>query len=156
MTTTAPATPSGAAAALPSGLEVLRRLTDGPRDAVGVMRLIGGTPETVEHGRVVFRAPTRGDFANPMGTLHGGIAATLLDSAMGCAVMSTLPPGAGYATVDLHVTYLRPAGLDGVVLRAEGTAVHTGGRVATAEGRLTDPDGRLVATAVCTCAVLGP
>ena len=141
----------------PSGLELLEAIRDGTGPPVGVGELLDLSVVELEEGRVVFGTRTRSAFGNPLGTLHGGISATLLDSAMGCAVQSALPPGVGYTTVDLNVTYLRAVSLDGVDLRAEGRVVHLGGRVATAEGRLVaDGADRPVATATCTCLVLRP
>lgn len=88
---------------------------------------------------------------NPIGTVHGGLASTLLDSAMGCAVHSTLPAGAGYTTLELKVNMLRPIAVSTGRLLCEGRTVHVGGRVATAEGRLTDEAGKLYAHATTTC-----
>ncbi len=139
----------------PDGFTLLRSVLALGTRMAGVAELLGFTMRCDEPGRVVAETVTRPQFGNPMGTVHGGIAATLLDSVMACAVLSTLPAGSSYTTVDLHVTYLRPVPLDGVPLVAEGRAVHTGRRIATAEGSLTDGRGRVVATAVTTCAVLG-
>jgi uncharacterized protein (TIGR00369 family) len=136
-----------------TGLERLRaRFADGP--AVGVAELLGMRPVEVEHGTVTFECEASPRFANPMGTVHGGISATLLDSALGCAVQTVLPDGAAYTTLSLEVKYLRPIRVDAGLLRATGTVVHAGRRQATAEARLTDPDGRLLATATTTCIVL--
>jgi len=138
----------------PSGLEQLLALQARGPSAVGVMTLLGARLESVDEGHVAFACETRADFSNPMGMLHGGISATMLDSAMGCAVMSALPAGVGYITVDLAVTYLRPVPLDGVTVRAEGRTIHVGNRIATASGTLSDPAGRVLATATTTCLVL--
>src|SRR5215468_7803570 len=115
-----------------SGLEVLLDIQARGRGAVGVGDLLDLSLESVVPGRVRFALRTAPAFANPHGTLHGGITATLLDSAMGCAVLSTLPPGVGYTTVDLSVTYLRPVSTDGRELRADGEVVHVGRTIATA------------------------
>ena len=123
-------------------------------DPVGVAQLLGMQPDVVERGHVTFACAASGRFSNPMGTVHGGILATLLDSALGCAVQTVLEPGQAYTTVSLEVKYLRAVALDAGVLRAEGTVVHAGRRQATAEGRITDEDGRIVATATTTCLVL--
>lgn len=139
-----------------SGLDGMRALQVGAVGRPGVATLLGMTIEAVDEGRVVFGLEARPDFANPLGTVHGGILSTLLDSAMGCAVYTTLPPRWSYTTVDLTVTFVRAALLDGGRLRAEGSVIHRGGRVATADGRLTDADGRLLAHAVTTCMVLQP
>ena len=136
-----------------SGLDRLRaRFSDGP--PVGVADLLGMRPIEVEHGTVSFTCEASDRFANPMGTVHGGIIATLLDSALGCAVQTVLPDGAGYTTLGLEVKYLRPVPVDAGELRATGTVVHAGRRQATAEARLTDQAGRLLATATTTCIVL--
>jgi uncharacterized protein (TIGR00369 family) len=90
-----------------------------------------------------------------LGTMHGGVAATLLDSAMACAVHSTLPPGASYTTLEFKVSLVRPATVETGRNLAEGTLVHRGRRVATAEGRLTAAaDGALLAHATTTCMVV--
>jgi len=137
----------------PSGLELLRGLQERGPAAVGVGGLLDMRLDSVEPGRVEFVLRTRPDFGNPHGTVHGGITATLLDSAMGCAVLSELPPTARYTTVDLSLTNLRSVPLDGIRLRAAGEVVHMGRRIATAEGRVTDEGGHLIATASTTCLV---
>ena len=138
----------------PAGLRLLReRFADGP--PVGVADLLDMRPAELGVGRVAFVCDAQPSFANPMGTVHGGIVATLLDSALGCAVQTTLDEGVGYTTVSLEVKYLRPIALDAGELRAEATVVHTGRRQATAEARLSDRAGRVLATATTTCLVLG-
>jgi uncharacterized protein (TIGR00369 family) len=138
-----------------TGLEVLVDLQERGPGAVGVGGLLDMRLAAVEPGRVAFTVTTRPAFSNPQGTLHGGITATLLDSAMACAVLSQLPSGAGSTTVDLSVTYLRPVSTDGCALRAEGAVVHLGRTIATARGEVRDERDRLIATAVTTC-VLSP
>jgi uncharacterized protein (TIGR00369 family) len=133
-----------------SGLDQLKALQG---RMAGITDLLDMTVELLEPGRVVFALRTRPAFGNPMGTLHGGICGTLLDSAMGCAVHASLPEGASYTTLELKVNFLRAVRLDGVRLRCEGTTVHVGGRVATTEGRVTDDEGRLVAHGTSTCMV---
>ena len=117
--------------------------------------LLGMETELVEHGRVVFTFRASDQLANPFGTMHGGILATVLDSAMGMAALTTMPDGSTTTTVALEVKYVRPVALDGGLLRAEGVVVHPGRRVVTAEGRLVGPDDRLVATATTICLVIG-
>jgi uncharacterized protein (TIGR00369 family) len=135
-----------------TGLEQLKALLD--RRTTGIASLLDMSLEVLEPGRVVFTLETRPDFGNPLGTLHGGICSTLLDSAMACSVHASLPEGtAGYTTLELKVNFIRPVRLDGVKLRCEGTTVHLGGRVATTEGRVTDDHGRLVAHGTSTCMV---
>ncbi|CPW04051.1 phenylacetic acid degradation-like protein [Mycobacteroides abscessus] len=109
--------------------------------------------EDIEFGTVSFSVVTRPEFANPLGTLHGGICATLLDSVLGCAVHSTLEPGIGYGTIELKVNYVRTVPVDGERLVATGTVLHPGRRVATAEGKVVDSQGRLVAHGTTTVMV---
>lgn len=120
----------------------------------GLATLLGIEVDLVEHGRIVFVFEPSEQFANPFGTLHGGIIATLLDSAMGVAALTTAPEGATTTTLSLEVKYLRPVATDAGRLRAEGVVVHTGGRVVTAEGRFFGPDGLLLATATTICLVI--
>ena len=138
----------------PTGLELLQAIFEGrlPRPAAGT--LIGMRGVSVEEGRVVFELEPGPEHANPMGTTHGGILATILDSAMTCAVHSVLPAGRVPTTLDLQVRYLRPVPPGMGRLEAEGRAVHVGGRVGTAEGRVTGEDGTLYATATTSCMVL--
>ncbi len=91
---------------------------------------------------------------NPIGVVHGGLAATVLDSAMGCAVQSTLPAGAGYTTLDINVTFVRPLTRDTGVVTCEGTVIYLVGRMATAQARLTDADGKLYAHGTTTCLIM--
>ncbi|MEU8541533.1 PaaI family thioesterase [Streptomyces sp. NPDC048717] len=138
-----------------TGLELMRRVrTEHPDGIPSIGRLIGMRFDEVEPGRVVVSLDTRPDFANPLGTVHGGIAATLLDSAMGCAVHTTLPAGTSYTTLELKVNYIRAARTDGQKLTAEGTVIHAGRRTATAEGRVRDEQGKLIAHATTTCMIL--
>ncbi|WP_133917624.1 PaaI family thioesterase [Streptomyces sp. NBC_00582] len=140
-----------------SGLELLRLVRDGRLgDTPSIGRLLGMRFDEVEEGRIVLSLDTRPDFANPLGTVHGGIAATMLDSALACAVHTTLPAGTGYTTLELKVNYIRAARTDGQTLTAEGTVIHAGRRTATAEGRVTDDQGKLIAHATTTCMILPP
>lgn len=108
----------------------------------------------VEEGRVVFEAVPAEYHYNPIGTVHGGFASTLLDSAMACAVHSMLPVGASYATLELKVNLVRAITLQTGTVYCEGKIVYLGGRVATAEGRLTDANGKLYAHGTTTCMVM--
>lgn len=138
-----------------TGLELMRWVqSERPTDIPWIGRLLGLRFDELDHGRVVMSLDTRPDFANPLGTVHGGIAATLLDSVMGCAVHTTLPAGVSYTTLEIKVNYIRAASTDGQTLTATGTVVHSGRRTATAEGRVVDQDGKLVAHATTTCIVL--
>ena len=144
------------AAEPPSGLDVLRAIQAGDLPRPGVSLLLGMQIDEVELGRVTFSMVPRRDMANPMGTMHGGIVATLLDTVMGCAVHSSLESGVGYTTLDLDVRYVRSAPLVGTAIRAYGNVVHVGGRTATAEGRVVDAEGHLLAHATTTCMLFRP
>jgi uncharacterized protein (TIGR00369 family) len=152
--TSVPPDPS-ALAGLPglSGLELIRAIQGQQTAPPGIATLLGMELVEAEEGRVVFTVEANAQFSNPLGTVHGGIAATLLDSAMGCAVHTTLPPGAGYTTLELKINYVRAIRLDAGLLTCVGSVIHVGGRVATAEGRVTDAEGRLVAHGSTTCMI---
>ncbi|WP_433005268.1 PaaI family thioesterase [Kribbella sp. CA-294648] len=138
-----------------SGLEVMQWVQkESPTEFPSIGRLLGMRFDEVEHGRIVISLDTRPDFANPLGAVHGGIAATLLDSALGCAVHTTLPAGVGFTTLELKVNYIRAARTDGQTLTATGTVIHAGRRTATAEGRVIDDQGKLIAHATTTCMIL--
>lgn len=136
-----------------SGLEFLTALTSQDEDWSGIASLIGMRADQLALGHVVFSALTRPAFANPLGTVHGGICATLLDSAMGCAVHTTLEAGVGFTTLELSVNYIRSVPTDGRRLTATGTTIHVGRTTATAEGRVVDDEGRLVAHGTTTCII---
>ncbi len=132
----------------------LVRATMAQRRPSGLGALLGMETELVEDGRVVFTFEASEQLANPFGTVHGGILATVLDSAMGMAALTVVPDGVATTTATLELKYVRPVALDAGRLRAEGVVVHAGRRVVTAEGKLVDADDRLVATATTTCLVL--
>ena len=139
-----------------SGLQYLQALQTGDLPAAPIASLLGMWIVEVSEGRIVFAAEPGEYEYNPIGTVHGGIAATLLDSAMGCAVHSTLPAGTGYTTLELKVNYLRSMTSKTGVVYCEGKVIHVGGRIATAEGRLTDASGKLLAHGTTTCIVMRP
>jgi len=139
-----------------SGLEYLRAIQRGGIPAPPIALTLDFLLDEVEEGRVVFSLHPGEHHYNPIGLVHGGVAATLLDSAMGSAVHTTLPPGVGYTTVEMKVSLLRPITLDTGPVRATGTLLHAGSRTALAEGRLTDAAGRLLAHATSTCLILRP
>jgi len=136
-----------------SGLEFLQRIADGRFPAPPIAELLGFEPKEVEMGRAVFVSTPDSRLYNPIGSAHGGYAATLLDSCMACAVHSMLKAGQGYTTVELKVNFVRPLSADMGEIRAEGKAIHVGRQIASAEGRLTDARGRLLAHATTTCLV---
>jgi len=138
-----------------TGLETLQAIFTGelPRPPIG--DTLDFVPIHMERGLAVFQGRPQFKHYNPLGSVHGGWFATLLDSALGCAVHSALPAGSGYTTLELKVNLVR-ALTDAVPLvRAEGRLVHLGRQAATAEARLVGPDGRLYAHASTTCLVFG-
>jgi uncharacterized protein (TIGR00369 family) len=138
-----------------TGLEFLRALAAGEGPAAPIGELMGFEPVEAEEGRVVFAALPGPQHYNPIGSVHGGLAATLLDSAMGCAVHTTLPEGMGYTTLELKVNYTRPITTETGRIICEGTVVHRGGRVATAEGRvIAERTGKLLAHGTTTCLII--
>lgn len=148
----APAAAPAAASAL-SGLEFLRRQMAGEVPRGSMLDTFAIRLVLVEPGRVVVEAVPEEFAYNNLGSVHGGFAATLLDTAMGCAVHSTVARALAYTTVDLTLNFVRPiSGATGLV-RGEGKVVHAGRRVATAEGRLMAADGRLLAHGLTTCLI---
>ena len=138
-----------------SGLQVMRLIADGTLPPPGIATLLGMDLVEVSDGEAVFEIEPDERMLNPIGSVHGGIAATLLDSCMGCAVHTTLPAGVGYTTAQLNLHYLRAMQPGMGVVRAVGTVLHRGRRQSTAEGRLYDANGRLLAHGTTTCLVLG-
>jgi uncharacterized protein (TIGR00369 family) len=137
-----------------NGLEFLRAIAAGEVPGAPIAELMGFEAVEAEEGRVVFAALPGPHHYNPIGAVHGGLAATLLDSAMGCAVHSTLPEGVGYTTLELKVNFTRPITSETGRILCEGTVVHRGGRVATAEGRvIAERTGKLLAHGSTTCLI---
>ena len=135
------------------GLSLFKGMMEGRFPAPPISKVLGFKVAEVEKGRVVFAYTPVFDHYNPLGTIHGGIAATLLDSVMGCSVHTTLGAGIGYTTVEIKISYVR-AMTDGTGrVRAEGKVINVGSRIATAEGRLTDGAGRLLAHGTTTCLI---
>ena len=136
-----------------SGLEYLRKIVAGelPRPPISALMNFGLVE--LSEGHAVFAVEPAEYHYNPIGVVHGGLAATLLDSVMGCAVHSALPAGAGYTTLEIKVNYIRPMTADTGVVRCEGKLIHLGGRTATAEGRVIDEGGKLYAHATTTCLI---
>ena len=145
--------PGAEAAREMSGLEYLRAMMRGELPGPPIAGLLGFGLVEVEVGRVVFECEPAEYHYNPIGSVHGGLACTLFDSAMGCAVHTGLPGGVGYTTVELKVNFLRPITAATGRLLCEGTSIHVGGRIATAEARLTDESGRLYRHATTTCMI---
>ena len=139
----------------PTGRQQLEAIRDGRVPRATIQDTLDFDLVEVGEGRVAFRYAPSAAHCNPMGQVHGGIAMTLLDSAAGACVHSTLAPGQFYATLETTVNLVRTVRADGPPLRAEGTVVHRGGTVATSEARLVDDDGRLYAHATSTCLIMG-
>ena len=139
-----------------SGIAQLQAIARGELPAPPIARLLGFTLLEVTEGRAVFEVTPAEYHYNPIGVVHGGVAATLLDSAMGCAVQSMLPQGTGYTTLELKVNLVRSLTLETGPVRAIGTIIHLGGRIATAEARIVDAQDRLYAHAVTTCMIFRP
>ena len=137
-----------------TGLAYLRAIADGTVPPAPIQFTLGFDLSSVEEGQAEFRLTPGEHLCNPMGAVHGGVACTLLDSAMSCAVMSTLDERHGYTTVDLTVHLTRGISPRSGPIRAVGKVVHRGGRIVTAEGRLLDEKERLLAHATTTCMVM--
>ncbi len=138
------------------GLDFLQAMIDGEIPAPPIAHLLGMSLIEVAHGRAVFTIAPAEYLYNPIGVVHGGIAMTILDSATGCAVQTTLEAGVAYTTVDGHTNLIRPVTKDTSLLRAEAEVIHVGRRVATAQARLIDEAGKLYAHCISTCAILTP
>jgi uncharacterized protein (TIGR00369 family) len=139
-----------------SGLDYMRAIARGDVPPPPIALLLGMSIVEVEPGRAVFELEPAEFQFNPIGTVHGGVLATLLDSAMGCAVHSLLPTGSGYTTLELKVNFLRRVTTETGRIRCDGSVIHLGRTVATAEARTADGQGRLIAHATTTCLLLGP
>ncbi len=136
-----------------TGLEQMKFFAAGGLNYRGIGHKLGFGVSVVEKGRVVFEATPSEDSYNPLGTVHGGYLATLLDSALGCAIHSSLKAGLAYTTLELKVNYLRAMTAATGPIKAEGRVIQTGRRAAFAEGEIKDAEGRVYATATTTCLV---
>lgn len=143
-----------AAASQMSGLEFLRAIRDGKLPPPPIASLLGFRPVEVEPGRVVFEVTPDESAYNPLGTVHGGLVCTLADTAAACAVHTTLEVGVTYTSIDLNVSYTRPVTKDSGTLRAVGTVVKPGRRVAFSRADIADGAGKVVATATSSCLVM--
>ncbi|MFF9162043.1 PaaI family thioesterase [Streptomyces longwoodensis] len=142
---------SAAAVGRGSGLDFLRDVLAGRLPAPPISATLGFTLEEVEAGRAVFAMEPGEEHYNPIGSVHGGVYATLLDSAAGCAVQSVLPAGTGYTSLDLTLKFLRPVTVDTGKVRAVGTVLNQGRRTALAQAELFDTVDRLLAHATSSC-----
>jgi len=143
--------PTAKAAFSMAGVAFLRAIAERRLPPPPIANLMGFDIEEVGEGRVIFAVDPQEYHYNPIGMVHGGLAATLLDSAMGCAVHSMLPEGRAYTTLEIKVSYVRPLKHDTGRIQAIGKVVHLGGKVATAEGSVIDRAGKLYAHATTTC-----
>src|SRR5882757_2969443 len=136
-----------------SGLEFVQGLADGTLPLNTIAQTLGYDVTEAESGRVVITAEPRDIHLNPAGTVHGGFSATLLDSCMGLAIQSTLEKGVGSTTLEFKISLVRPITTDTGEIRAEGVVLNCGRRIGTAEGRITDNKGRLLAHGTTTCLI---
>jgi uncharacterized protein (TIGR00369 family) len=137
-----------------SGLEFFKKMLAGEMPAPPMVDLLGIRLVEVEAGRVVFVVQCDERFYNGTGVAHGGFAATVLDTALGCAVNSAMPAGRRFTTLELKVNLTRPITREAGELRCEGHIIHAGGRTATSEARLLDGKGKLYAHGTTTCIVV--
>ena len=137
-----------------TGVELLQMMADGEIDGPPIAKLLNFYLADVDKGRVVFRGTPTLDHYNPAGTVHGGWAATILDSALGCSVQSMLPKGVMFTTVEIKVNMVRPIFDTTGEVVCESNVLHFGRTIATSEGTLKNADGKLLAHGTSTCAVL--
>jgi uncharacterized protein (TIGR00369 family) len=136
-----------------AGVDFVRAIFEGRLPAPPIMQTVEPFDSTAEPGIVVFHSIPGFRHYNPIGSVHGGYAATLLDSAMGLAVHTALPAGTGYTTLEFKISFIRGMTRDTGPVRTEGRTMNVGRRAATAEARITDAKGRLLAHATTTCLV---
>ncbi|MGO1120452.1 PaaI family thioesterase [Rhodovibrionaceae bacterium A322] len=136
-----------------SGLELMQKMIAGELPPPPIAITLGFLLEEVKNGEAVFTGVPQKAHYNPIGSIHGGYHATLLDSCMACAVHTTLEPGQGYTTLEFKLNYVRPLTHKTGKVRAEGKVIHRGNRMATSEGRLVDEEGKLYAHGTETCMI---
>ena len=136
-----------------TGLQIMQAFAQGLFPTPGIARTMPMQPVEVEKGRVVFNATANETHTNPLGGVHGGFAATVLDSVTGCATHTVLGAGESYGTTDLSIKMCKPLPFNRP-LRAEGRVINTGGRLVISEGDIRDEDGTLYAHATATCMIL--
>jgi len=138
-----------------AGIDYMKEMIAGRIAPPPIMRLMGFRLAQVGEGLAVFECEPAEQHYNPIGVVHGGLAMTLLDSAMGCCVHTRLPAGVGYTTLEAKVNLVRAITAKTGTIRATGKVIHFGGKTATAEGRLEDAAGKLLAHGTTTCIILG-
>ena len=136
-----------------TGLEFVQGLADGTLPLNTIAKTLGYDITEAESGRVVVTAEPKDIHLNPAGTVHGGLAATMLDSCMGLAIQSTLEKGVGSTTLEFKISFLRPITPETGPIKAEGTVISRGRRIGTAEGRVTDSKERLLVHGTTTCLI---
>jgi uncharacterized protein (TIGR00369 family) len=137
-----------------SGLEYFKKMIAGEAEPPPMLALLGIRLVEAEEGRVVFAATVEDKHYNGMGVAHGGFAATMLDSSLGCCINTLMPPGKRFTTLELKINLTRPLTKDVGPIRCEATVVHVGGRTATSEGRIVDSKGKLYAHGTTTMIVV--
>ena len=145
-------TPAATMASM-AGIDFVRAIFSGQLPEPPIMQTVEPFDCTADPGSVVIHSVPGIRHYNPIGSVHGGYAATLLDSAMGLAVQTTLPAGTGYTTLEFKLSFIRGMSKDTGTVRTEGKTLHVGRRTATAEARILDSKGRLLAHATTTCLV---
>ncbi len=138
-----------------TGLELMQGLVAGKYPSPPIMKALDFSLDRVGHGVAVFSGEGKFEHYNPIGSVHGGWIATLLDSCMGCAVHTTLKPGQGYTSLEIKVNFVRAVLDSSGRMTAEGRVIHAGKSTATAEGKLTDANGKLLAHGTTTCLIFG-
>ncbi len=136
-----------------SGLDYLNSIKSGKISPPPIARLIGYRIAEIEHGHAVFELEPEEFLYNPFATVHGGIASTLLDTTMTAAVLSTLSKGFGCSTLEIKVNFIRPITVESGLMRCEGGVIHSGSRIATAEGKVMNSEGQLCAHGISTCII---
>ena len=139
-----------------SGIEYMRKIMTGELPPSGMVQLLDLKLVEVSEGHAVFTVQPNESHYNGLGIAHGGLAATLLDSALGCAINSMMPAGKTFTTFEMKVNYVRPIRRERGEVRCEANVIHAGGRVATAEGRVIDAEGKLYAHGTATCILFRP
>ncbi len=148
--------PTAAAGATMTGIEYMRAVVESEVPPPPIAVLMRFRPVEIEEGRAVFEGEPGEEHYNPIGVVHGGYAATLLDSALGCAVHTTLPAGVGYTSLGLEAKYVRPVTRDTGRVICEANVLYRGRKQATAEARMTAAEsGKLLAHGITTCMILG-
>jgi uncharacterized protein (TIGR00369 family) len=137
-----------------SGLQLLTAIMDGTLPAPPIQKAMDFHAVQIARGFTAFVGVPKFEYYNPIGSVHGGYAACLLDSCMACAVHSTLEPGFSYTTLEIKINYVRAITAETGEVRAEGKVINAGRRIATAEGRLCDSAGKLYAHGTTTCLIL--